>query len=207
MKRLLAPLLALAVSCGGIASAQEGRLKVATVDMQALFQDYHKTKETRDSIQKDVDRVKDDQKDRIAKLDGLKKELEEFEKQLKDPSLKDDAKRRLLQGDMQTKNQEFQGLRTEFEEFIKRKDRAVKEQMALQMKAIFEELRAKVQKHAETESYDYVLDKTGTSTSQVPILLYTKDATDITAALLKTINEGATAPVPPVAPTPGGDGK
>ena len=41
-----------------------------------------------------------------------------------------------------------------------------------------------------------MLDKTGTSTSQVPILLYTKDATDITEVLLKTINEGAPAPAP-----------
>lgn len=194
MKRLLVPLLALAVSTGGIARAQQGgRLKVATVDMQALFQDYHKTKTTRDAMQKDVDRVKDDQKDRIAKLQTLEKELKALKGQIEDPSLKDDAKRRELQGNMQVKNQEFQGLRTEFEEFIKRKDRAVKEQMALQMKEIFEELRTKVQEHAEKEGYDYVLDKTGTSTSQVPILLYTKDATDITGALLKTINEGAPA--------------
>ena len=61
MKRLLAPLLALAVSTGGTALAQQGRLKVATVDMQALFQEYHKTKETRDTIQGDVESVKKDQ--------------------------------------------------------------------------------------------------------------------------------------------------
>ncbi len=195
MKRLLAPLLALAVllSAGGIAHAAGARLKIATVDMQALFQDYYKTKSTRDAMQKDVDRVKDEQKDRVAKLEALQKELEGFKKQLSDVSLKDDAKKREIQATAQVKNQEFQGLRTEFEEFIKRKDRAVKEQMMIQMKEIFEELRVKVQKHAEAEGYDYVLDKTGTSTTQVPILLYTKDATDITAALLKTINDGAPA--------------
>ena len=195
MKRLLAPLLALAisVSAGGIARAQEGRLKVATVDMQALFQDYHKTKSTRESIQKDVERVKDDQKERVEKLKSLEKDLIDLKKQFEDPNLKDENKRRTLQNDSQVKNQEFQALRADFEEFIKRKDRAVKEQMALQMKTIFEELRVKVQKHAEANGYDYVLDKTGTSTSQVPILLYTKDATDITAALLKTINDGAPA--------------
>lgn len=196
MKRLLVPLLALAVSCGGIARAQQGRLKVATVDMQALFQEYHKTKESRDSIQKDVDRVKEDQKGRITKLQDLEKNIVELKKQVEDPSLAD-AKRRELQGTSQLKTQEFQNLRTELEEFLKRKDRAVKEQMMLQMKEILEEIRGKVQKHAEEEGYDYVLDKTGTSTSQVPILLYTKDATDITEVLLKTINDGAAAPAPP----------
>ncbi|WP_367875179.1 OmpH family outer membrane protein [Luteolibacter sp. Populi] len=196
MKRLLVPLLALAVSCGGIARAQEGRLKVATVDMQALFQTYHKTKESRDAIQKDVERVKEDQKERITKLQELEKTIGELKKQVEDPSLAD-AKRRELQGSNQLKTQEFQNLRAELEEFLKRKDRAVKEQMLLQMKEILEEIRGKVQKYAEEEGYDYVLDKTGTSTSQVPILLYTKDATDITEVLLKTINDGAAAPAPP----------
>ncbi|WP_265594751.1 OmpH family outer membrane protein [Haloferula sp. BvORR071] len=193
MKRLLVPFLALAVSFGGIATAQQGRLKVATVDMQALFQAYHKTKETRDTIQGDVERVKKEQEGRITKLGDLEKEIMSLKKQSEDPSLAD-AKRRELQNSTQVKNQEYQSLRTEMEEFLKRKDRAVKEQMLLQMKEILEEIRGKVQKHAESEGYDYVLDKTGTSTSQVPILLYTKDATDITESLLKTINDGAPAP-------------
>jgi outer membrane protein len=74
--------------------------------------------------------------------------------------------------------------------------RALQEQSQLRAKVILEEIRTKVRKHAEDGGYDYVLDKTGTSTSQVPILLYTKDATDITEVLLKTINEGAPAPAP-----------
>ena len=41
------------------------------------------------------------------------------------------------------------------------------------------------------DNYDYVFDKSGLSTSQVPFLLYTKDATDITAGLLKDLNKDA----------------
>ena len=45
-------------------------------------------------------------------------------------------------------------------------------------------------------NYDYVFDKSGLSTSQVPFLLYTKDATDITAGLLGVLNKDAPAPTP-----------
>ena len=41
------------------------------------------------------------------------------------------------------------------------------------------------------DNYDYVFDKSGMSTSQVPFLLYAKDATDITASLLKDLNKDA----------------
>ena len=49
---------------------------------------------------------------------------------------------------------------------------------------------------AKSDAYDYVFDKSGLSTSQVPFLLYTKDATDITAGLLGVLNKDAPAPTP-----------
>ena len=59
------------------------------------------------------------------------------------------------------------------------------------MKGILEEIRKLVEEKAKLDNYDYVFDKSGLSTSQVPFLLYTKDATDITAALLKDLNKDA----------------
>jgi Skp family chaperone for outer membrane proteins len=61
------------------------------------------------------------------------------------------------------------------------------------MKGILEEIRKLVEEQAKTDNYDYVFDKSGLSTSQVPFLLYTKDATDITAGLLKDLNKDAPA--------------
>jgi Skp family chaperone for outer membrane proteins len=61
------------------------------------------------------------------------------------------------------------------------------------MKGILEEIRKLVEEQAKTDDYDYVFDKSGLSTSQVPFLLYTKDATDITADLLKDLNKDAPA--------------
>ncbi|MEY5019834.1 MAG: hypothetical protein RLZ22_922, partial [Verrucomicrobiota bacterium] len=59
------------------------------------------------------------------------------------------------------------------------------------MKAILEEIRKLVEEQAKKDNYDYVFDKSGLSTSQVPFLLYTKDATDITSILLKDLNKDA----------------
>jgi hypothetical protein len=65
--------------------------------------------------------------------------------------------------------------------------------MVQRMKGILEEIRKLVEEEAKKEDYDYVFDKSGLSTSQVPFLLYTKDATDITAVLLEDLNKDAPA--------------
>ena len=63
--------------------------------------------------------------------------------------------------------------------------------MVQRMKGILEEIRKLVEEQAKVDNFDYVFDKSGLSTSQVPFLLYAKDATDITASLLKDLNKDA----------------
>ena len=76
------------------------------------------------------------------------------------------------------------------------------EKMLQRMKGILEEIRKLVEEHAKTENFDYVLDKSGLSASQVPFLLYTKDATEITEVILKNLNKDAPdeAPAAPADP-------
>lgn len=193
MKLTPRSLVALFLTLGGIAVAQEsGRPKIATVDMSALFMEFHQTKDAKSKFEEEKKGVEKQLEERTARLNEAKQELETLQKQLSDPSVSD-TKKQTLFADRQVKQQQAESLQREAEEFVQRKQRALQEQMQLRMKNILEAIRAKVQKQAETDGYDYVLDKTGASTSQVPILLYTKDATDITEVLLKSINEGAAA--------------
>jgi len=193
MKRTLRSLIALSIAFGGISAAQESaRLKIATVDMQALFMDYGPTKEARAKFEEEQKGVATQVQERKASLDAAKAELNTLQKQLSDPSVAD-AKKQALYTDRQVKQQQWEALQREAEEFVQRKQRALTEQMQLRMKDILEKIRTRVQTYAEAEHYDYVLDKTGASTSQVPVLLYTKDATDITAELLKVLKEEAPA--------------
>lgn len=50
---------------------------------------------------------------------------------------------------------------------------------------------------AKLENISYVFDRSGLSTSQLPILIYTQDATDLTQNILKKLNKEA----PPVSKT------
>ena len=182
------PILFLALAA--LAPAQEGKLNIATVDMQALFKDYHRTNEAQKQINIERARIQKENNERLARIRELDTELQNMRKQLDDPSISDSKKQSVYQ-EWQMKQNEGIALDRERREFLQRRNQALNEKMVQRMKGILEESRKLVEEEAKKEDYDYVFDKSGLSTSQVPFLLYTKDATDITAVLLEDLNKDA----------------
>jgi outer membrane protein len=182
----------LAASLATMAFAQDAKLNIATVDMQELFKQYYRTNEAQKQINVERARIQKDNNERLARIRELEGTLASLRKQLEDPSLADSKKQTLFK-DWQTQQQEAIALDRERREFLQRRNQALNEKMVQRMKGILEEIRKLVEEKAKLDNYDYVFDKSGLSTSQVPFLLYTKDATDITAGLLKTLNKDAPA--------------
>jgi outer membrane protein len=193
--------IALSASFATMAVAQEGKLSIATVDMQELFKQYYRTNEAQKQINVERARIQKDNNERLAKIRELEENLGKLRKQLDDPSLNDSKKQTLFK-DWQTQQQEGIALDRERREFLQRRNQALNEKMVQRMKGILEEIRKLVEEKAKVDNFDYVFDKSGLSTSQVPFLLYTKDATDITAGLLKDLNKGAPAESLPAAGDP-----
>jgi outer membrane protein len=183
---------AMAVSLITAAAAQEGKLNIATVDMQELFKQYYRTNEAQKQINVERARIQKDNNERLARIRDLEENLSNLRKQLEDPTLADSKKQTLFK-EWQMQQQEGIALDRERREFLQRRNQALNEKMVQRMKGILEEIRKLVEEQAKVDNYDYVFDKSGLSTSQVPFLLYTKDATDITAGLLKDLNKDAPA--------------
>lgn len=184
--------LVAAVALCGTAAAQEGKLKIATVDMQQLFKDYHRTNEAQKEINVERAKIQKDNNERLARIRELDTELQNMRKQFEDPSIAESKKQSIF-NESNIKQQEGIALDRERREFLQRRNQSLNEKMVQRMKGILEEIRKLIEEKAKAEDYDYVFDKSGLSTSQVPFFLYTKDATDITAVLLKDLNKDAPA--------------
>lgn len=191
IRRFLAPVIA-ATLCLNAASAQEAKLKIATVDMQELFKQYHRTNEAQKQINIEQARIQKDRNERSAKIRELEASTSALHKQLEDASLSESRKQSLFK-EWQMQREEGIHLERDLRETMERRSRALQENMVQRMRGILEEIRKLVEEQAKVEDYDYVFDKSGLSTSQVPFLIYTKDATDITASLLKDLNKDAPA--------------
>lgn len=171
-------------------AAAQDKLKIATVDMQQLFKEYHRTNEAQKQINVERARIQKENNERLARIRELETELQNLRKQLEDPSISDKRKQELFK-EFQMKTQEGVALDRERREYLQRRNAALNEKMVQRMRGILEEIRKLVEDQAKTDDYDYVFDKSGLSASQVPFLLYTKDATDITPGLLATLNKDA----------------
>lgn len=194
----------LAASLSGVSMAQEGKLKIATVDMQQLFKEYYRTNDAQKQINIERARIQKENNDRLTRIRELENSLANLRKQIDDPAISDSKKQTLFK-DWQMQQQEGIALDRERREFLQRKNQALNETMVQRMKGILNEIRKLVEEQAKGENYDYVFDKSGLSTSQVPFLLYTKDATDITAVLLKDLNKDAPKESLPAPGTPDAD--
>ncbi len=199
--RFLFPCLAFAFACQWIPStcAEEAPVsppkpvasaRIATVDMQELFKEYYRTNDAQKQINIERARIQKENNDRLTRIRELENSLGNLRKQIDDPAISDSKKQTLFK-DWQMQQHEGIALDRERREFLQRKNQALNETMVQRMKGILNEIRKLVEEQAKGENYDYVFDKSGLSTSQVPFLLYTKDATDITAVLLKDLNKDA----------------
>ncbi len=182
--------VAFAASLATLATAQDGKLSIATVDMQELFKQYYRTNEAQKQINVEKARIQKDNNERLSRIRELEDSLGKLKKQVEDPAINDSKKQSIMK-DMQGQNQEGVQLDRERREFLQRRNQALNEKMVQRMRGILEEIRKLVEEKAKADNYDYVFDKSGTSTSQVPFLLYTKDATDITSVILKDLNKDA----------------
>ena len=171
----------------GTAAAQEGKLKIATVDMQQLFKEYHRTNEAQKEINVERARIQKDNNDRLAHIRELDAELQGMRKQLEDPSISESKKQSTF-NEWNIKQQEGIALDRERREFLQRRNQSLNEKMVQRMKGILDEIRKLVEEKAKTEDYDYVFDQSGLSTSQVPFFLYTPRTDDITPGLLAELN-------------------
>ena len=175
-----------------VPAVAQDKLKIATVDMQTLFKQYHRTNEAQKDINVERAKIQQNNNERLEMIRNLEDELQGLRKQLDDPSISDKKKQDLFKT-FQMKTQEGVALDRERREFLQRRNTALNEKMVQKMRGILEEIRKLVEDKAKSSDYDYVFDKSGLSTSQVPFLLYTKDATDITAGLLDQLNKDAPA--------------
>jgi outer membrane protein len=167
-------------------------LLIATVDMREIFKQYYRTVTEQQEINIERARIQKDNNEKLATIRQIDSEIRMLMKQSEDPSLSDQKKAQVFKA-YQAKYQESIMLEKERREFISRRENALNENVMQRMRKIFDEIRAVVVERAREGNYSFVLDKSGHSTSQVPVVLYAKDATDITSHVLEHLNRNAPA--------------
>jgi len=202
MKKFL--LLALAAGLAfPAASFAQGTLKIGTVDMQRAFKEYNKTKDAESKVNDAKNAAKKEFDDRT---DGYKKSLDEINKlnqQLDSPALAADAKSKMAK-DRDDKIASIKTMEREINEFRQTREQQLQQQAMRMREGIVQEIMEIVLERVKANGMDFVFDKTGQSTSYVPVVLYSKDSMDFTTDIITALNKknASSAPAKPAASVP-----
>ena len=173
-----------------VPAVAQDKLRIVTVNMNKLVSSYYRTVQVEDQIKGEQDRLKEDNNERLARIRMLQDQLEVFNKRIADPATSDQKRKQLAEERKVTHN-ETVALERERKEFIARRKQALNEKFAQHMQGIYNDIGALIEEQSKLGNYDYVLNKSAQGRLGGPALLYAKDASDITADLIKLINKDA----------------
>lgn len=171
------------------AAVDAAKLKMAVVDMDKLFQQYYKTKQTDAVLQ---------QKQGIFRAWAKKLGESRLKLQREFNILRDAAqniafsstereKKRLA---AQKKYQDFKKKEAELEQYVQQKSREYKTLVSKMHKRLLEEIYTEIRRYAVLKGYNFIFDKSGKTLNTIPVIIYSSLQHDISAEILKRLNRG-----------------
>jgi outer membrane protein len=143
--------------------------------------------------------------DRWSVYKNLMNDMQKLKKDASDPIMTPDARAKKA-AEFEDKGKELRALEQEIGEAQNRRSGQLKQEDMQIRKGIYDEILVVVRDKSKSEGYDFVFDKSGMSLSTVPILIYYKDAVDITDQIIVELNKSAPA-AGAAAPAPAGEAK
>jgi outer membrane protein len=87
----------------------------------------------------------------------------------------------------------IKNMERELKDFQTTRERQLQEQMKRMLEGLVKEITDIVVERVKTNGMDFVFDKSGTSLSGVPFLIYSKDSVDFTGDVITTLNKKASS--------------
>ena len=186
MKRYLAAaLLALTIGAGVCAA----EVKIAVIDMQKAFEQYEKTKTLQIKLDQQMEVFREYSNQLNQQYQNLRKQYE---------SARDDSQNIAFSGaERESKRlkaqQLYESLKLKEQELTSYKEsrKAQLNEMHEKLRTeLIDEIRQVVHNKAVLEGYTLVLDKSGTSLSDVQFVIYFQPNLDITESVVQDLNRG-----------------
>lgn len=171
-------------------SAQEKDDKIGTVYMHKLLAGYYKTTELMAVFEDHEKGILGRNEAKAEEIKALAAEANEVTKKAENPSITREKKEQFFR-EAQSIRAEAKARQDSRIEWLRRKQAAFNEKQKFDFGLLREEIIVIIREMGDADGYDFVFDRSGASGANVPILSYSKDATDLTAALLERINRDA----------------
>lgn len=166
------------------AASSPSAFRTATVNIQELFRDYHKT----EIAQREINQARADiqKKSQLSanEIQVRRLKLLSMEASLNSGDL-DEAQVSLIQNEAPILLRELRMMEEQKQKEYDLANQNLNQQMLRRMSGILEEITILTRKYADESGFDLVVDRSGKNSSQVIPILFIKGATDITPLMKK----------------------
>jgi len=180
----------------GFATSAQAEMKVGTLDMNNVFTQYYRTKDAESKLNEARASAKKELDDRLETLKKSMDDINKISADIEKPELSKDAKEKAAKT-RDEKVAEARNLDREIAEFRGTRERQLQEQFMRMRKDIVDDIMKVVTVKVKEAQYDLVLDKSGMSIGQIPVIVYSKETMDFSNDIIDTLNKGAAKPAEP----------
>jgi len=179
--RYLAAIVALA-----FAPLAHAQMKIGVLDMNGIFTSYHKTKDAEAKLNEKRTEAKAELDKLIDQLKAGMNEVNDLNAEAQKVGLSEDA-RREAEKKRDNKVADVRELDKRIAEFRQTQEKQLQEQYMRMRKDILEDIMKVVNEKVKTAAYDLVLDKSGLSMGQVPVVVYSRPEIEFTKEIIDTL--------------------
>lgn len=163
--------------------------KIAVIDMAHVFQNYEKTKINELKLQQQAEVYRTYTIRLKETFDQCKREFETLRDASQNVSLTE-AERESKRLAAQEKYMELQAREAEFKQYTQEKQNQMREAYDTMRNAILKEINQTIQSKCMIEGIALVLDKSGKSFNDIPLIVYSIPSLDLTKSVLDELNRG-----------------
>jgi len=182
--------LSIAAAAFAFVPTASAQIKVGTLDMNSIFTQYSRTKDAETKLNEARAAAKKELDGRLETLKAAMDEINKANSDLEKPELSKDAKDKATKS-RDEKVAEARNLDREIAEFRGTRERQLQEQFVRMRKDIIDDIMKVVNDKVKNAGYDIVLDKSGMSMGQVPVLIYSSPSMDFSKDIIEALNKNA----------------
>lgn len=162
-------------------------LEVRVVDLEKVFEQYIKKQQAEAALKEQAERFNLERQELVKQGQQLNEEFNKLREESQDTVLSEEKReeQRLAAED---KLRELKDFEARLKSFDDEKRRLLDEQSKRMRRTLVKEIRGELEKYAEKEGIDLVVDVSGSTLNMEPVILFANDRLDITDDLVERLN-------------------
>ena len=204
-KRGMMTLTGVLLTVGCLTSSARAQETVRYINMQKVFRNYYKTAQSEASFKKQQELYKEHAEQMADQLKKLKERLDKLEDRALNVALSDEARAQSQKEARQT-GELLDTKQQELREFLGEKQQELRKQEVDLRNTLTGEIVDYVQRYADDNKIDTVMDVSGMSHNLLPVIICHPEDKEITDAILAGLNAGHEDEVPAAAAEGEADG-